>query len=63
MTGPMLAIGYAALSLVVCFGAGEVYDAYKHRDHPSCNPRSELVDWSLLAAVWVVAVLVAHWLA
>ncbi|MFW5900895.1 MAG: hypothetical protein ACOCTH_03905 [Halodesulfurarchaeum sp.] len=47
-------IGMAASTMVVLFGAQEVWDAYRHRDHPLCNPKKELLQWGALTVVWIV---------
>ena len=54
MTDTALAIGLAGTSLAFCFGAGEVYDAWKYRHHSTEDPVRELRDWISVTLCWAL---------
>jgi hypothetical protein len=61
MSDALLGIGYAAIGIILVFGASEAYDAYKYSHHPNESIRKEVITWGTILLSWLVAVfLVGH---
>ena len=59
MSGAMLALGGAALGFLYPFAAIQLWDAYRHRDHPTVELRAESCGWVVDLGLWTLAVGVA----